>query len=90
LNDYIDGEEDWRITKETNVKLQVQDGSIHVSNCVIKGTKLIMCIPRINSIIFIPDEESIINGVKDPTKIIQLTNCISVMPLLVRLLDDKV
>ena len=90
LNDYIDGEEDWRITKETNVKLQVKDGVINVSNCVIKGTKLIMCIPRINSIIFIPDEESIINGVKDPTKIIQLTNCISVMPLLVRLLDDKV
>jgi hypothetical protein len=49
-----------------------------------------MCIPRINSIILIPDENSTINGVKDPTKIIQLTNCISVTPLLVRLLDDKV
>jgi hypothetical protein len=31
----------------------------------------------------------LINGVKDPTKIIQLTNCISVMPLLVKLLDER-
>lgn len=90
LNEYIDGQDDWRITKETNVKLKVQGDTIMLSKCLIKGTKLVMCIPRINSIILIPDENSTINGVKDPTKIIQLTNCISVTPLLVRLLDDKV
>jgi hypothetical protein len=90
LNDYIDGEEDWRINKESNVALRVENETITVGNFVIKGIKLGLCIPRINSIIIIPDENCTINGAKDPTKIIQLTNCISVTPLLVRLLDEKV
>jgi hypothetical protein len=90
LNDYIDGEEDWRINKESNVALRVENETITVGNFVIKGIKLGLCIPRINSIIIIPDENCTINGAKDPTKIIQLTNCISVTPLLVRLLDDKI
>lgn len=89
LNDYIDGEEDWRINKETNVNVSVEEQGVVVGNSLIIGTKLTLCIPRINSIIIIPDEGSLINGTKDPTKIIQLTNCISVTPLLVRLLDEK-
>lgn len=90
LNEYIDGEQDWRIAKNTNVKLEVRDEKILIGqNNVISGTKLVLCIPRINSIIIIPDQKSLINGVKDPTKIIQLTNCISVMPLLVKLLDER-
>lgn len=91
LNEYIGGEEDWRINKESNVKLNITEGKIIIGNTtIISGTKLIMCIPRINSILIIPDDESLINGVKDPTKIIQLTNCISVTPLLVRLSDEPV
>ena len=91
LNEYIGGEEDWRINKESNVKLNITEGKIIVGNTtMISGTKLIMCIPRINSILIIPDDESLINGVKDPTKIIQFTNCISVTPLLVRLSDEPV
>ena len=89
LNQYIDGQEDWRIIKESNVKLNVKDGIITVGNSVITGTKLVMCIPRINSILIIPDSGCILNGVKDPTKIIQLTNCIAVTPLLVRMLDQE-
>lgn len=49
-----------------------------------------MCIPRINSFIIIPDENSLIRGVKDPTKIIQLTNCICVTPLLMKLTDEPI
>ena len=89
LNDYIDGEEDWRINKETNVDVSVNEQGVIVGNSLIVGTKLTLCIPRINSIIIIPSDGSLINGAKDPTKIIQLTNCISVTPLLVRLLDEK-
>lgn len=89
LNDYIDGEEDWRINKETNIDVSVNEQGVIVGNSLIVGTKLTLCIPRINSIIIIPSDGSLINGAKDPTKIIQLTNCISVTPLLVRLLDEK-
>ena len=89
LNDYIDGEEDWRINKETNIDVSVNEQGVIVGNSLIVGTKMTLCIPRINSIIIIPSDGSLINGAKDPTKIIQLTNCISVTPLLVRLLDEK-
>lgn len=89
LNQYIDGQEDWRIIKQSNVKLNVVNESITIGNSVIRGTKLVMCIPRINSILIIPDENCVVNGVKDPTKIIQLTNCIAVTPLLVRMLDEE-
>lgn len=90
LNNFIDGDEDWRIQKENNVSLKVQGDKITIGNTLITGTKLVMCLPRINSIIIIPDENCLINGVKDLTKIIQLTNCIAIMPLLVRLSDEPI
>lgn len=90
INGYIDTDESWRIDSKTNVRLSIDDGKIKVDDWVVTGSKLNMCIPTINSIIIIPDENSTCRGVKDPTKIIQLTNCISVTPLLVRLTDEPI
>ena len=45
LNDYIDGEEDWRINKETNVDVSVNEQGVIVGNSLIVGTKLTLCIP---------------------------------------------
>lgn len=90
INSYIDTDESWRIDSKSNVKLNVSEGKIEVGDWIITGAKLNMCIPTINSIIIIPDENSVLRGVKDPTKIIQLTNCISVTPLLVRLTDEPI
>jgi hypothetical protein len=90
INSYIDSDESWRIDSKTNVRLSIKDNKIEVGDWVITGSKLNMCIPTINSIIIIPDENSTVRGVKDPTKIIQLTNCISVTPLLVRLTDEPI
>ena len=88
LNEYINGDESWRISKETNVKLKSEGNKIQIGDWIIQGSNYILCIPRINSIIIIPDENCTYKGTKDVTKIIQLTNCISVTPLLVRLLDE--
>jgi hypothetical protein len=88
LNDYIGGEDDWRITKEKNVRFTIKDKKIYVGEWVISGIVNCLCIPKINSLILIPDGEATCNGSKEPTKIIQLTNCIAVTPLLVRLTDE--
>lgn len=88
LNDYIGGEDDWRITKEKNVRFTIKDNKIYVGEWVISGIVNCLCIPKINSLILIPDGEATCNGSKEPTKIIQLTNCIAVTPLLVRLTDE--
>lgn len=88
LNDYIGGEEDWRIKRERNVRFSINDSKISVGNWVISGIVNCLCIPKINSLIIIPDSETTCNGSKEPTKIIQLTNCIAVTPLLVRLTDE--
>ena len=88
INSYIDSDESWRIDSKSNVRLVLKEDKIEVGDWIITGSKLNMCIPTINSIIIIPDENSTIRGAKDPTKIIQLTNCISVTPLLVRLTDE--
>lgn len=88
LNDYINGDQDWRISKQTNLKLETDGKIIKVGDWILSNSNYILCIPKINSIIIIPSEDCTYKGSKDVTKIIQLTNCISVTPLLVRLLDQ--
>lgn len=91
LNEYIGGEEDWRIsTTNTNVNFSINDGKIIVGDCELTGAVLCMSIPKINSFIIIPDDNSLIRGVKDPTKIIQISNCICVTPLLLKLEDEPI
>ena len=90
LNDYIGSEEDWRITTYKNVNFVQSDGKVTVGDYEISGTILCMSIPKINSFIIIPDSDSLYKGSLDPTKIIQLTNCICVTPLLMRLTDEPI
>ena len=90
LNDYIGGEDDWRITTYKNVNFANEDGKIRVGDYEIAGTMLCMSIPKINSFIIVPDSNSLYKGSADPTKIIQLTNCICVTPLLMRLTDEPI
>lgn len=88
LDEYANGDESWRITKDKNLQLHINDGKLYVGEWVITETSLVLCIPQINSIIILPDEESTFRGGKEPTKIIQLSNCISVTPLLLVLGDE--
>jgi hypothetical protein len=90
LNDYIGGDESWRIENKRNAKFAIRDGKLYIDSWVITGSTLCMCIPKINSIIIIPDESSTNNGSKEYTKILQLTNCIAVTPLLVKLTDEPI
>lgn len=90
LNDYIGGDEDWRIEVKKNVKFGIVEDKMCVDSWIINNTVLCLCIPRINSILIIPDENSTNNGNKEYTKILQLTNCIAVTPLLVKLTDEPI
>lgn len=88
LEEYTTGEENWRISKDKQVPLRVIDEKIRINEWVINGTNAVLCIPQINTIIIIPDDESTYRGSKEPTKVLQLTNCISVTPLLLVLGDE--
>jgi hypothetical protein len=90
LNGYIGGEDDWRISVSKNVNFGINSGKVYAGDYEISGTMLCMSIPKINSFIIIPDETSLYKGTADPTKIIQLTNCICVTPLLMRLTDEPI
>lgn len=90
LDEYIGGEEDWRVSKESDVNFSITDGIINIGDWVVNGTKSCICLPKINSIILIPDDESRFRGAKEPTKILHLVNCVAVTPLLVRLTDEPI
>jgi hypothetical protein len=88
LEEYTNGDETWRITKDKQVPLRIIDDKICINEWVIGDASAVLCIPQINTIIIVPDEESTCRGAKEPTKILQLTNCISVTPLLLVLGDE--
>lgn len=90
LNGYIGGEEDWRISISKNVNFSINSDKVYVGDYELSGSLLCMSIPKINSFIIIPDNNSLYKGTTDPTKIIQLTNCICVTPLLMKLTDGPI
>jgi hypothetical protein len=90
LNGYIGGEEDWRISISKNVNFTINEGKVYAGDYELSGSLLCMSIPKINSFIIIPDSNGLYKGSADPTKIIQLTNCICVTPLLMRLTDEPI
>lgn len=91
LNSFMDDEEErWRIEALANQPVKVENSTIEIGDWRINGSKLNICIPTVNSIIIIPDEMSTNKGSKDPTKIIHLSNCIAVTPLLVKLSDEPI
>lgn len=88
INRYGSSEdEEWRVFTETNIHLQCEDNVLRVGDWIITDSTLSLCIPAINSIVIIPSSDSVYKGNRDLTKIIQLTNCISVTPLLMKMKD---
>ena len=90
LDSYINGDDNWRITKERGLKFKIADDKIIVGDWVINGSLLTMVIPKINSIVVITDGEATYKGAKEVTKILHLMDCISVSPLLLALDDEPV
>lgn len=90
LNEYIGGEEEWRVTRESDVKFGIKENLMFIGDWVINGVLSCICLPKINSIIIIPNNESTCKGVKEPTKILHLINCIAVTPLLIKLTDEPI
>ena len=88
MDSYLTGDDNWRITTEENVSYRLNEG-IELGDWKITGFELIICIPKINSFIAVPNAESTYKGSKSPTTILQLTNCISIMPMLLVMNDEK-
>lgn len=83
---YENEDELWRVKKYRGVDIEVDDKSLKYQNSIIVDADLVLCLPIINSIIVIPGPESIKLG-WDVTKILQLTNLISLTPMLLRMTD---
>ena len=83
---YENEDELWRVKKYRGVDIEVTDKFLKFQNSSIVDAELILCLPIINSIIVVPGPESIKLG-WDVTKILQLTNLISLTPMLLRMTD---
>jgi hypothetical protein len=84
LDEYLSGDEEWRVTDEKNApfKLDKKTDKIYAGNWVIGKPHVILCIPRLNSFFIIPDSDARYKESSAPTTIIQISNCISIMPML--------
>ena len=84
---FFENEDDrWRATNMKHVDFSVNSESINFGGLKIVDIDLCICMPITNSIIIIPGQESIKLG-WDVTKVIQLSNMISLTPMLLRLTD---
>lgn len=84
LDEYLSGDEDWRVTDEKNVEFgfNVEEDKIVIGSWVFGKPLAILCIPKLNSFFIIPDNDATYKGSKSPTHVLQLSNCISIMPML--------
>ncbi len=89
LDSFLNGDEKWRVSKHGNVSFSIKDEKIYVGDWVIEKGHNIIAIPKINSFFIIPPDGSTNRGISDPTKVIQLINCISIMPMLLKMEDVK-
>lgn len=87
LDSFLTQQEQWRITSEKTVSYKCGQ-EIYVGDWVINDVELILCIPKINSFIIVPNGQSTFKGTKSPTSILQLSNCISIMPMLLVMKDQ--
>ena len=83
---YENEDELWRVKKYRGMDIEVDDKSLKFQNSTIVDAELVLCLPIINSIIIVPGPESIKLG-WDVTKILQLTNLVSLTPMLLRMTD---
>lgn len=82
LDDFISGEDNWRVTHECNVKFFIDGDKVRVGDWEIANSLLTLCIPKLNSFFIIPNDDSSFKGGKNPSQILQLCNCYSIMPML--------
>lgn len=84
LDTYLSTEDSWRVSDEKNVlfKYDKERDKLFVGNWVLNEPKLILCIPKLNSFFIVPDKDAKYKDGTSPTTILQLSNCISVMPML--------
>lgn len=89
LDDYLRGDDEWRVTDEKNVRFffDKEKENVNVGNWVFGKPLLILCIPKLNSFFIVPDKDATYKGSPAPTNIIQLSNCISVMPMLLTMTE---
>ena len=83
LDEYLSGDDEWRVTNDKNVlfKYDKESDKVVVGNWMFGKPLLILCIPKLNSFFIVPDKDATYKGSPSPTTIIQLSNCISVMPM---------
>lgn len=84
LDGYLTGEDDWRVTEEKNIRFLInkKTDTIEAGSWSFGKPLLILCIPKLNSFFIVPDSTATYKGSPSPTHIIQLSNCISIMPML--------
>lgn len=84
MDGYLMGEDEWRVTDEKNAPFNYdkEKQQIYAGNWIFGKPLVILCIPKLNSFFIIPDKDATFKGSASPTTIIQLSNCISVMPML--------
>ena len=87
LDDYLSGDEEWRVTNEKNVNFRYNKDAemIEVGNWLFGKPLLILCIPKLNSFFIVPDKDALYKGSPNPTQILQLSNCISIAPMLLNM-----
>lgn len=86
LVDYYSGDEQWRLKREN--KLQVNPAGFTFGSHTLTDAELILAVPTMNSFFIIPGEESIKNNGWNPAEVIQITNMISYMPMLLTMSNE--
>lgn len=86
LVDFYSGEEQWRLKREN--KLQFSSDEFKFGEHTIVDAELILAVPTMNSFFIIPGAESIKNHGWNPAEVVQLTNMVAYMPMLLTLSDE--
>lgn len=86
LVDFYSGEEQWRLKREN--KLQVDASIFKFGNHTLVDAELILAVPDMHSFFIIPGQESIKNHGWNPAEVIQLTNLVAYMPMLLSLSNE--
>lgn len=84
--DYYSGEEQWRLKREN--KQKVNPAGFTFGTRTLTDAELILAVPTMNSFFIIPGEESIKNNGWNPAEVVQLTNMVSYMPMLLTMSNE--
>lgn len=89
LVDFYSGEDNWRLKKEKSLQLKVSPNElVNFGEHSLKDAELILAVPSMNSFFIIPGENSIKECRWNPAEVVQITNIICYMPMLLTLSDE--